>query len=173
MPRILRSLGSQTQHLLQNNHEGPFPAGTGTQETCPTRGSGYFWPLVVYLGFKHSRQPVSPQGGTTSRGCNTPRILGFQDTSIPGAWSHQDLRVSEEAWLPRTLTHPESQHHRIMEAQDHRKDRLQSDILRASSTWDNHMAGGKHKNRSNRNQGYLAPSEPNSSNPRKVTLGKK
>jgi hypothetical protein len=25
------------------------------------------------------------------------------------------------------------------------------------------MAGGKHKNRSNRNQGYLASSEPNSS----------
>jgi hypothetical protein len=26
------------------------------------------------------------------------------------------------------------------------------------------MAGGKHKNRSNRNQGYLASSEPNSPN---------
>ena len=45
---------------------------------------------------------------------------------------------------------------------DYRKDRLQSDISRAGSAWDNQMAGGKHKNRSNRNQGYLAPSEPNS-----------
>jgi hypothetical protein len=35
--------------------------------------------------------------------------------------------------------------------------------VRASSTRDNQKAGGKHKNRSNRNQGYLASSEPNSS----------
>jgi hypothetical protein len=34
--------------------------------------------------------------------------------------------------------------------------------LRAASTWDNQRAGGKHKNRSNRNQGYLASSEPKS-----------
>ena len=34
--------------------------------------------------------------------------------------------------------------------------------MRAASTSDNQMAGDKHKNRSNRNQGYLASSEPNS-----------
>jgi hypothetical protein len=43
-----------------------------------------------------------------------------------------------------------------------RKDRFQSDIARAGSTRDNQMAGGKCKNISNRNQGYLATSEPNS-----------
>jgi hypothetical protein len=42
------------------------------------------------------------------------------------------------------------------------KNRFQSDIARAGSTRDNQMAGGKHKNISNRNQGYLASSEPNS-----------
>jgi hypothetical protein len=51
------------------------------------------------------------RGDTTS----TPRILGFQDPRIPGAWSHQDLRVSEKVRLPRILTHPESQVHRILE----------------------------------------------------------
>ena len=40
--------------------------------------------------------------------------------------------------------------------------RLQSDIVRAGSTRHIQMAGGKHKNISNRNQGYLASSEPNS-----------
>ena len=34
---------------------------------------------------------------------------------------------------------------------------------RADSTRNNQMAGGKHKNISNRNQDYLASSEPNSS----------
>jgi hypothetical protein len=35
-------------------------------------------------------------------------------------------------------------------------------MSRAGSTGDNQMSGGKYKNRSNRNQGYLASSEPNS-----------
>jgi hypothetical protein len=39
---------------------------------------------------------------------------------------------------------------------------LQSDIVMAGSTTDNQTVGGKCKNRSNRKQGYLAPSEPNS-----------
>jgi hypothetical protein len=46
---------------------------------------------------------------------------------------------------------------------------LQSDIARAGSTRDNQMAGDKHKNISNRNQGYLASSEPNSTT--KASLG--
>jgi hypothetical protein len=40
--------------------------------------------------------------------------------------------------------------------------RTSSDIVKAGSTRDNQMAGGKHKNISNRNQGDLASSEPNS-----------
>ena len=35
-------------------------------------------------------------------------------------------------------------------------------MSRAGSTRDNQMMGGKHKNISNRNQGYLSSSEPNS-----------
>ena len=98
-----------------------------------------------------------------------PGILthpGSQDPRITGAWSHQDLRFPEAAWLPGALARSGSQGHRIPGSQkqlnseefwnnqDHRKDRLQSDRVRASSTRDNHMAGGKHSNRSNRNQGY-------------------
>lgn len=43
------------------------------------------------------------------------------------------------------------------------KDRLQSDILRAASTWDKQMAGGKHKHKniSNRKEGYFVSTEPN------------
>ena len=37
IPRIVGTLLSGT-HLFQNNQEGPMPAGTGTQETHPTRG---------------------------------------------------------------------------------------------------------------------------------------
>jgi hypothetical protein len=37
-----------------------------------------------------------------------------------------------------------------------------SQISRAGSTKDNQKVGGKHTNISNRNQGYLASSEPNS-----------
>jgi hypothetical protein len=48
--------------------------------------------------------------------------------------------------------------------QDNKKDRLQSDIARASSIKDNQMARDKGKNISNRNQGYLASSESSSPN---------
>jgi hypothetical protein len=70
----------------------------------------------------------------TAKNSDTPRISGSQRKLD-----------SEEFWLNW----------------DYRKDRLQSDILRAGSTWDNQIAGGEHTNRSNRNQGYLVSSEPN------------
>ena len=75
-----------------------------------------------------------------------PRITGSQElghTRISGSQRQLD---SQELW----------------HNQDHRKDELQSDIARAGSTRDNQMAGGKRKNISNKNQGYLASSEPNS-----------
>jgi hypothetical protein len=37
---------------------------------------------------------------------------GTRDPRIPGAWSHQDLRVPEAARLPGALTDPGSQDHR-------------------------------------------------------------
>ena len=79
----------------------------------PIQRLGSFLSVLVYLGFEHNGQPSVPREGNTSRCCNMYRILGVQDPSIPGAWSHQDLGVSEKAWLPRTLTLPESQVHRI------------------------------------------------------------
>jgi hypothetical protein len=48
--------------------------------------------------------------------------------------------------------------------QDYRKDRLQTDIARTGSTRDVQTEGGRHKNINNRNQGYMASSEPNSPN---------
>jgi phosphoenolpyruvate synthase/pyruvate phosphate dikinase len=85
------------------------------------------------LGSNSVTSHTTPRGRSTLRHSNTPRTTGSQDLRIPGPWSHQDLR----------------------------KDRFPSDISRAGSTRDNQMAGGKHKNISNRNQGYLASSEPN------------
>ena len=41
-PRILGSLVSGTQHLFQHSQEGLGPTGSGTQEPCPTSGSGSF-----------------------------------------------------------------------------------------------------------------------------------
>jgi hypothetical protein len=77
----------------------------------------------LYLGHHASRQSPGAQrrGVSIPWHCNMPRILGFQDLRIPGAWSHQDLWVSEKTWLPGTLTHPQSQDHRIPESQDHRE----------------------------------------------------
>jgi hypothetical protein len=42
-------------------------------------------------------RPTFPRRDTNYRSYNKPRIIGVQDTRIPGDWSHQDLKVSEEA----------------------------------------------------------------------------
>jgi hypothetical protein len=44
----------------------------------------------------------------------------------------------------------------------HRKNKLQPDAARSSYTRDNQMEKGKHKNLTNRNKDYLAPSEASS-----------
>jgi hypothetical protein len=49
------------------------------------------------------------------------------------------------------------------------RDKPQSEIARPTNTRDNQMARGKSKKISNRNQGYLASSEPSS--PTTVSLG--
>jgi hypothetical protein len=79
----------------------------------------------------------------TAKNSDTHRISGSQEPTSKGSQRKLD---SEEFWINW----------------DYRKDSLQSGILRTANTWDNQMAGGKLKNRSNRNQGYLASSEPNS-----------
>jgi hypothetical protein len=71
------------------------------------------------LGMNSAASPRALREGSTRRCSSTLRITGLQDPRIPGAWSQQDLRVPEAAWLPGTLTHPESQDHRILESQDH------------------------------------------------------
>jgi hypothetical protein len=83
------------------------------------------------------------RGILTAKNSDTPRISGSQELRSKGSQIKLD---SEEFWINW----------------DYRKARLQSDILRAASTWENQMAGGKHKNRSNRNQVYFASSELNS-----------
>jgi hypothetical protein len=116
---IVESLTSRTQDRFQSNYDGPVIAGAKTWEPCLTGSLGSFWSVMLYLGVKHTRQPKFLRGPSTH--CNTSRIIGFQDPRKTGSWSLQDLRVSEEAWLLKTLTHPESQDHKSQESQDHRE----------------------------------------------------
>ena len=46
--------------------------------------------------------------------------------------------------------------------QTHMRDKLQPETARPTNNRDNQMVKGKHKNLTNRNQGYLASSEPSS-----------
>ena len=119
-PKILGSLVSVRQHLFQTNRDRHVTAVAKTQEPCITQQapSGRCWYTVVS---NTADSPTIPRGDTTFRHRNTPRILGFPNTRIPGAWSHQDLRVSVEVWVPGTLKHPEFQVHRIPESKDHRE----------------------------------------------------
>jgi hypothetical protein len=93
MPRILGSLVSRTQHLFQKNRGGPVTAGARTQEPCMTSGfiSGRCWYTLVS---NTPDSPTDPRGDTTSRHCNTPRILGCQDTRSLVTPGYQGLRGS-------------------------------------------------------------------------------
>ena len=153
MPRILGSLVSRTQHLFKENQECLGPAGAQTQEPhwpVSQVPSGQLWSILV---LNSADSPTVPRGGTTSRHSNTqdPRSLvtsGSQGLSI--TWSHNH-RITKKAGLWEVLTQLG-----LEETQAPIKK------SRAGSTWNNQMARGKHKNRSNRNQVYLASSEPNS-----------
>jgi hypothetical protein len=98
------------------------------------------------LGANFAVSPTITRRSSTPRHHNTPRIPGSQELG------HTRFLGSQRQLDSQELRH----------TQDHRKDRLQSDIARADSTRDNQMVESKHKNISNRNQGYLESSEPNS-----------
>jgi hypothetical protein len=51
---------------------------------------------------------------------------------------------------------------KVTGSQAHMRDKLQSETARPTHTSDNQMVRGKHKNLRDRNQGYLASSEPSS-----------
>ena len=52
---------SGIQHMFQQQLGVLGQAGAGTQEPCPTSGSGSFQLVLVYLGFELSRQPHGRQ----------------------------------------------------------------------------------------------------------------
>ena len=95
------------------------------------------------------------------------QILGVQEygnTRISRPQRQLDSQELSHAQVPRITG---SQRQLVSEEfshnQDHMKERLQSDIARTSSISDNQLAGRKHKKISNRNQGYLASTGPNTS----------
>jgi hypothetical protein len=72
-----------------------------------------------------------------------------------------------EGWSPRSDDTP-----KITGSQSHRKNKLQSETARWANTRDNQMVICKHKKLSNRNQGYLASSEPSSPTTESQQIGK-
>jgi hypothetical protein len=92
---------------------------------------------LVTPGFQDTRGRLAP------RNSDTPRISGSQNLTCTGSQTQLDC---EKFW----------------HNQDHRRDRLQSETVRASRTRDNQMVKGNHRNISNRNQGYLVSLEPRS-----------
>ena len=104
---------------------------------------------------------------------------GYQFCSEGPAWSPQDTGTKEQLGtgsfqfpsMPQrtcaTALHTqipprESWSPRSTDIQACRRDKPQSETARPANTTDNQMARGKSKNTSNRNQGYLASSEPSS-----------
>jgi hypothetical protein len=150
---ILGLLLSGTQHQFQSNCDRPVRAATRTPEPFLTKGSGSFWSVLVYIGFEQTRQLHHPQrkqdfqalehaqyiringsqenrswvtpvfqslrGRLTAKNSDAPRITGSQEHTIKGSQRKMDF---EESWINW----------------DYRKDKLQSDTLRAASTWDKH-----------------------------------
>ena len=94
-PRILGSLVSGTQCLFQQNQECLVPAGhrNPAQQVAQIPFSQLWSTLVL----NSADSPTVPRGDIVSRCSNTLRILESLDPRITGSWSHQNLRVSEEA----------------------------------------------------------------------------
>jgi hypothetical protein len=61
--------------------------------------------------------------------------------------------LPRESWSPRSAD---------TDLQAHRRDKLKPERARPSNTTDNQIVDGKHKNLTNRNQGYMVTSEPSS-----------
>jgi hypothetical protein len=121
----------------EEDTSAPTPGVTGTSRTQTSRNSAQ---PVAWVPSGLSQCPEQTLAanskasytGSTPRHSNTPRITrltGFQELG------HTRISESQEFW----------------HNQDHRKDRLQSDIVKARSTRDNQMVGDKCKNISNRN----------------------
>jgi hypothetical protein len=119
--RDLESLVRGKQYLFQQNLECLELAEAWTRNPAlpvAWAPSGHHWST---LDWNSVDSPTVPERYITDRGTNTHRILGSKDYRIPGAWSHQDIKMSEDAWLPITQTHPGPQHHRIPEWEDPNK----------------------------------------------------
>ena len=88
----------------------------------------------------------------------------YGPTSEPRRWGYSTalciLVLPGESWSPRSAD-------KVL--QTHRRDKLQPETARSSNTRDYQMAKGKWKNLTNRNQDYLASSEP--STPTTVSPG--
>jgi hypothetical protein len=90
--------------------------------------------------------------------------VSYRSTSAVRRWGYSTafcaLVLPGESWSPRSAD---------TGLQTHRKNKLQPETARTSNIRDYQMAKSKHKNLTNRNQDYLASSEP--STPTTVSPG--
>jgi hypothetical protein len=99
-----------------------------------------------------------PAWGPLDKRTNQQSWTGsFWFSSVPCKWPcvtvlHTQIHPSRENWSPRSAN-----------KQANKRDKPQLETAWPSDIPDNQMAKGKGKNISNRNQGYLASSEPSSS----------
>ena len=106
----LGSLVSGTQHLFQNNQEGPVPTGTGTQENCSTSSWGSFRsaPALGHLGQQTWWTVAwSPEDSPCPRYPGTPKISlqrgfwpkhsGKSTILYPGPLTDQSEQASTQA----------------------------------------------------------------------------
>lgn len=68
---------------------------------------------------------------------------------------HPGVNPVEKACILGVLTHLRSQAHRVT-----KRNNLQSETAKPTNTRENQMVRGKYKNLTNRNQDYLAATEP-------------
>ena len=108
------------------------------------------WPKRNLPGTPWAQEPWSSWGQDPSDFHLGPRDKPLPQVSTPKSTLRE--LVPQECW--HTLDH-----HRLIGSQ---RDKPQSEVARPANTRDNQMVRGKHNNLSNRNQGYLALSEPNS-----------
>jgi hypothetical protein len=108
---------------------------------------------ITSLQIRGPRGTLTELSGYTNQGSARDKIL-LVSVCIPELTLYQDLH---------TQIHPgENCSPRSADTQACRRDKPQSETARPDNSRDNQMVRGKGKNISNRNQGYMASSEPSS-----------
>jgi hypothetical protein len=128
----------------------PIPPGESWSSRVMTHLRAQVRPPFL-LEFLAQEGPAQSHQDTGTK--EQPGTGSFQFQSAPQSWPcatalHTQI-LPKESWPPRST-----------DTQAYRRGKSQSETARPANTTDNQMVRGKCKNISNRNQSYLASSEP-------------